>query len=385
MPRQPVRRTRRFQRSLLPCLALAVLAACGGNPTGPTPTGPTPSVTGVSPSTGTTLGGTSVTISGSNFGAGAVVAIGGTPATAITVLSATRITATTPQHAAGLADVSVSVAGRIGALRGAFTFAAPQQVTNTSPVIQAIKAQGTRKNEPAGFADVGEQIDVSADVTDKETPADQLKFEWSSDVGTFSGDGRTVKWKAPASGPTPLTATITLTVVETYQGTDDAGLPVSKENRVTDTMKVKVHDSIQEVGDMANEFLVNFSKSSVPVNTVMKDFTPTCQGAADERAEVEYNRATYTITSWDVQPPKVTVNFDAGCSTVHGLKPGDACSNSAVEWKSEKDDGTKQDVVGTDQIAAEYLSGRWWLCSSDFDGRDTLTGERFLGWAPGPK
>ena len=56
----------------------------------------TPIVTGVSPSSGPAGGGTSVTIAGSGFTSGATVDFGTTAATAVTIDSATQITATAP-------------------------------------------------------------------------------------------------------------------------------------------------------------------------------------------------------------------------------------------------------------------------------------------------
>src|SRR4029077_20107413 len=54
-----------------------------------------PTVTSVSPNTGPATGGTSVTITGTNFVSGATVTLGGTPATSVVVASSTQITATT--------------------------------------------------------------------------------------------------------------------------------------------------------------------------------------------------------------------------------------------------------------------------------------------------
>ena len=56
-------------------------------------------MTGVSPASGTAAGGTAVTITGTGFLAGATVSLGGTPATGVTVVNSTSITATTPAHA----------------------------------------------------------------------------------------------------------------------------------------------------------------------------------------------------------------------------------------------------------------------------------------------
>ncbi|HEX9982141.1 MAG TPA: IPT/TIG domain-containing protein [Thermoanaerobaculia bacterium] len=65
-------------------------------------------VTSVTPSTGSSLGGTNVTIAGTGFLAGATVTFGGTAATNVVVVSSTQITARTPAHAAGAVDVTVT-------------------------------------------------------------------------------------------------------------------------------------------------------------------------------------------------------------------------------------------------------------------------------------
>jgi len=69
---------------------------------------PAPTVTGVSPTSGSTAGGTAVTITGSGFLSGATVSFGGTAATGVNVVSSTSITATTPAHAAGAVNVVVT-------------------------------------------------------------------------------------------------------------------------------------------------------------------------------------------------------------------------------------------------------------------------------------
>ncbi len=88
-------------------------------------TPPPTTVTGVSPNSGTTAGGTVVTISGTNFQAGAAVTIGGIGA-AVRSVSSTSIAATTPAHAAGPADVSVTNPGAAAVtLAAAYTYVAP--------------------------------------------------------------------------------------------------------------------------------------------------------------------------------------------------------------------------------------------------------------------
>src|SRR3954452_10378642 len=69
---------------------------------------PVVTVTSVVPNFGTVTGGTSVTINGTNFAAGATVSFGATPATSVVVVSAIKITAKTPAHAAGAVNVTVT-------------------------------------------------------------------------------------------------------------------------------------------------------------------------------------------------------------------------------------------------------------------------------------
>ena len=95
-------------------------------PTVPSP--PAPTVTGISPSSGLTAGGTAVTITGTNFTEGASVTIAGVAATAVTVESATNIKAKTGAGTAGPGDVVVTVGGQTGRLPGGFTYQAPTNV-----------------------------------------------------------------------------------------------------------------------------------------------------------------------------------------------------------------------------------------------------------------
>src|ERR1017187_7331895 len=92
-----------------------------------------PTVTGVSPTGGTTVGGTAVTITGANFIAGAGVTFGGTAATNVLVVNSTTITATTPAHAAGAATVTVTVSGLSGNLTNGYTYVGAPTVTSVSP------------------------------------------------------------------------------------------------------------------------------------------------------------------------------------------------------------------------------------------------------------
>jgi hypothetical protein len=88
-----------------------------------TTSNPAPSVTSVAPPSGTTAGGTPVTITGTGFLAGATVTLGGTAATGVSVGSSTSITATTPAHTAGAVSVVVkNTDNQTGTLSGGYTY-----------------------------------------------------------------------------------------------------------------------------------------------------------------------------------------------------------------------------------------------------------------------
>src|SRR5262249_19063379 len=99
---------------------------------------PVPAVTGVSPSSGATGGGTSVTIRGTNFTGTSQVLFGTVPALLFTVNSDTSITAISPLAAAGTVDITVTTGSGTSATGAAdqFTYSsgsATPSVTGLSP------------------------------------------------------------------------------------------------------------------------------------------------------------------------------------------------------------------------------------------------------------
>jgi hypothetical protein len=336
-------------------------------------------VTGISPSTGSTFGGTAVTITGANFTQGATVMLGGIAATDVAVVNATTLTATTAPHAAGAADVAVTSGGRTGMLARAYTFVTPSVASNTPPVIIGIGVRGSLPREPAQFASLDEVVNVTAIVTDAEASPSQLTVGWSASAGAFSGAGTSVTWRAPATFSTPGAVILTLTVTERYTVPDASGLPVTREHVVQAASTVRLHDSIKEVGDMAVQFLVDFSRQ-IPPAQVMRNFSDQCSvERAAELADVERNQRDYTINTYSVGTAATTVGFTGRCPFRNVT--GDACAQVAVEWRStNKVTGAPETARGIDQVTAVYEDGqsRWRLCASDFNGTATPTAFRWL-------
>ncbi len=231
--------------------------------------------------------------------------------------------------------------------------------------------------EPERYATPGETIDVTATVRDDDTPESQLTFEWSSDSGSFSGSGSHVTWTAPAA--TGL-VTLRLRVRDT--------LGVSDAQPVSSSVDVAVHDSLREISDMVYQFLIDFSQQKLAPADVVRNFKEGCgaggTGKRDEEKQVADNRVNYLMVRYSVGTPRVTINFGGICP--FRSRTGDACAQADVSWTSTRlteptqpgdpPKGSTGTTEGSDQVTAEYLEGRWWLCDSDFNGKPTVNGKR---------
>ena len=299
-------------------------------------------------------------ITGDHFAAGAVVSIGGSLATDVIVESATSITAKTGIRMPGASDVTVNVGGRSGALTSAFTYEA-----DTAPAISSIIAQGTRPNEPKNFADLDEEVAVTAAVEDPDTPADRLTFEWSAEEGTISGSGATVTWRAPADAATPKSITLSVNV-------SDPG-----SNRTTGTVTISLHNSKKEVGDLARQFLLDFSDSKTDPAFVVRNFTksPRCEADRDEEFnEIDVNRKTYQIVGSAIGPAVVSVQF-ASLPCSYKPRDGDACAAVPSRWDSVCAPGATcmpGRTQGIDYVTAVFEQTQWRLCASYFRGDGTV-------------
>ncbi len=336
---------------------------------------PPPTISSIAPTSGSTAGGMTVSVTGTNFAAGATLAVGGVAATGVTVVSSTSLQAVTPARAAGQADVVVTVAGQSATLTKGFTYVAPGP--NLPPVITGLVIQSSQPNAPSSFADLNEDVAISASVTDTETPISQLTFVWTSDLGTFTGTGPSVRWRAPATPTTPRTVTITLRVTETVGGTGGT-------QSTTDTATLSLHDSSREIGDMSRQFLLDFSDSKLAASYVVRDFWDGCSGKADELSDVTTNRKDFVILSFTIGPANpVSVGFKAGCVVPkYGARSGDGCAVVQCEWHDkELSTGLLGTSKGPDYLTAVYRNSRWWLCNSDWpSGTHTnpVTGAAFI-------
>ena len=162
----------------------------------------TPTVTAVSPSSGTTAGGTTVVITGTNFTGVTAVNFGSTPSS-FTFDSATQITATAPARSAGAVDVRVTTAGGTSAINPAdqFTYIVPlttaQAVAATSLTANSVATPFTPVTASGGFGTISFAV----------SPALPTGLSFNTTNGEVSGT------------PSALLATATFTVTATDSAT----------------------------------------------------------------------------------------------------------------------------------------------------------------------
>src|SRR5215475_2444584 len=137
---------------------------------------PAPTVTNVNPNTGPTSGGTSVTITGTNFSGATAVRFGSNAAGSFTVDSATQVTATSPAGV-GTVDVTVTTAGGTSAISSSDRFT---YVTNVNGPVGTTTALSSSQN-PSSF---GQPVKFAAKVTGLSPTGSVSLFDGGVQIGT---------------------------------------------------------------------------------------------------------------------------------------------------------------------------------------------------------
>ena len=158
---------------------------------------PAPTITNINPNTGSTAGGTNVTITGTNFVTGAgntIVTFGGTAATGINVASATSLTCTTPAHTAGAVNVVVTTDGGTATSTNGFTYTAPP-----APTVTAL-------NPTSGSTGGGTSVTITGTNL---TGATAVSFGGTAATGVSVVNATTVNCTSPAHAAGTIDVTVT--------------------------------------------------------------------------------------------------------------------------------------------------------------------------------
>ena len=141
---------------------------------------PAPTITSLAPISGTTAGGTKVTITGTNLTGTSGVTFDGTAATLVTVVSATSVTCVTPAHAVGAVNVVLTATGGPVTSTNGYTYTAVAPTITTQPQPQTVT--------------VGQSAEFTVVATGSPTPT----YQWLKNGAAIAG-------ATSASYNTPMT------------------------------------------------------------------------------------------------------------------------------------------------------------------------------------
>jgi hypothetical protein len=161
----------------------------------------TPSVTSVSPTSGTSGGGTVVTIDGSGFTSASTVDFGTTTATNVTFVSATQLTATAPAGA-GIEDVTVTTSGETSATSSSDQFTYVPAVASVSPATGPASGGTVVTIDGTGFTSAS-TVDFGTTVATSVTDVSATQITATAPAGTVGAMDVTVT----TSGETSATST----------------------------------------------------------------------------------------------------------------------------------------------------------------------------------
>jgi hypothetical protein len=281
---------------------------------------PPPTVASIAPVEGSMAGGTSITITGTGFSAGATVSIGGAAATAASVVSATSITATTPAGTAGAVDVVVTNAdSQAGTLAAGYTFLS---------IIEPILARATPRSSVRGFSAVG-----NGDVADGSAGEVTVGVTFSAPGGDAGQDvsfavtnnGAEMVYAVGASA-TEIAANSTIAVVVATDAGGSASITLDSEgDRQAGSTSVSVSASITAANSdgAVRDLSVTFDATwDVPVVAELAAFAGSVTPGLDVVLEWGVVSQTGNL-GWEVFRSTDNVNFERVGNLVEGAGTSD--------------------------------------------------------------
>ncbi|WP_143452498.1 putative Ig domain-containing protein [Janthinobacterium sp. 61] len=171
-----------------------------------------PTLTSLTPASGSSSGGTSVTLTGTNLTGATAVSFGGTAAASFIVNSATTITATTPAHAAGAVNVIVTTSGGTATLTNGYTYTPPPPPPPLANAVSATVAANSSANPITLSLGGGAatSVAVASAASHGTATASGTAITYTPTAGYSGTDSFT--YTATNAGGTSSAATVTITV-----------------------------------------------------------------------------------------------------------------------------------------------------------------------------
>jgi hypothetical protein len=260
-----------------------------------------PTFTSLSPTTGPTSGGQTVTLTGSSLATTSEVTFGVEAATFVSV-SDTQVVVKTPPHAAGSVDVTIATSGGTAIRAAAYTYVQSPSITlTTSP-------------NPSVYT---HSVTLSVTLDNPAATGTVTYYDGETTVigtSTISGGSSSFSTSTLASGTHDLTAVFTSNGI---LGTATSNTVVQVVNRSPRNITLTSLDNPSTWGDNVT-FVATLSPSGAEATTVTFYNGATALGTAN----VAGNQATLTTGGFEpgtysiTASTAATVNFFAGTSNV---------------------------------------------------------------------
>ena len=320
-----------------------------------------PTVEKVTPSSGSTLGGTAVVVKGTGFVKGATVKIG-SAATAVEVVSATEIKAKTAATAAGEDEVVVTIAGGGASKEGPkFTYITPPSVSKVEPATGSTLGGTKVVITGTGFTE-GATVKIGSAATEVEVVSEtEIKAKTAATVAGADSIVVTDSKGVSAGGPTfTYVAPPKVTSVEPATGPTTGGT----------TVKVKgtgfLKGSTVAIGEEATSVKV-VSETELTAVTAAH-----AAGAVEVVVTSEMGSSSAGPKFTYVTPPTVTKVEPASGSTLGGtavvikgtgfvagatVKIGSAATGVEVVSATEIKAKTAATAAGEDEVVVTIAGG----------------------------
>nr|WP_100877043.1 putative Ig domain-containing protein [Janthinobacterium sp. 64] len=168
-----------------------------------------PTLTSLNPASGSSAGGKSVILNGTNLTGTTAVSFGGASATSFTVNNATTITATTPAHAAGAVSVVVTTPSGPVTLNNGYTYTLPPPLADAVSATVAANSSANSITLSLGGG-TATSVTVATAASHGTATASGTAITYTPTAGYSGTDSFT--YTATNAGGTSSAATVTVTV-----------------------------------------------------------------------------------------------------------------------------------------------------------------------------
>ena len=258
-------------------------------------------------------------------------------------------------------------------------FEAPSASTNQPPIIGGITSRSARAKAPSAFADLDDTLTVTATVSDAETPADQLRYEWTADAGAVRRHrprGHVAGARAghhPGRGAPEPRRRRDLPDGERPGPAGHGGTPGAR--RVHGAAPRVGQGSARPRGRVPGRLLA--AAALARAGRPRLHATPAAARAPSSRTSAGTSRSSRSRATASSRTRRST-SPSAASAAIATASATPAPTSRCAGNRRASPNGRRVVSFGDRPGERVYENSRWRLCDSDFFGTTTVNGERTL-------